>query len=83
MHLAVHGSIGHFLYIQEALTKAGTGTRDYLSKSFHREISHWQRLYAHSLARPRFLGELVQRLPTALGFCDALVTGAGGGLDRP
>ena len=35
MHLAVPGAICHFFYIQEALTKAGTGTQAYLSKVFH------------------------------------------------
>ena len=46
MHLAVLGSIGHFFYIQEALTKAGTGTRAYLSKAFHRERSHWKQIFS-------------------------------------
>ena len=39
---------------------------------------HWQRLSTNSLARPRFLAEVVRRLPTDLGFCDALGIGAGG-----
>ena len=83
MHLAVPGAIGHFYYIQEALTKAGTGTWDYLSKAFNQDISQGQRLCADSLARPRFLEKLVQRLPIALVFCDASGTSAGWGLDRP
>ena len=78
MHLAVPGTIGHFFFIQEALTKAGTASKAYLSKAFHREIAHWQRLITDSLARPRFLAEVVCRLSTALGFCDALGVGAGG-----
>ena len=78
VHMAVHGAIEHFYYIQEALTKAGTGTRSYLSKVFHREISHLQRLCADSLAWPHFLAEVVRSLPTALGFCDASDTGVGG-----
>ena len=55
MHLAVTGAITHFFYIQEALTKSGTGTQAYLSNAFHQEISHWQRLYNDSLAQPHFL----------------------------
>ena len=35
MHIAVPGAIAHFLYIQEAPTKAGPGTWAYLSKAFH------------------------------------------------
>ena len=41
MHPAVPGAIGHFFFIQEALTKAGTDSKAYLSKAFHREIVHW------------------------------------------
>ena len=78
MHLSVPGGIGKFFYIQEDLTRAGTGERAYLSNAFHRETSHWQRLCNDSLARPRFLVEVVQRLPTALRFCDAPGTGVGG-----
>ena len=40
MHLAVPGAIGHFFFIQEALTKSGTASKAYLSKAFHREIAH-------------------------------------------
>ena len=40
MHLAVPGAIGHFYYIQEALTKAETRTQDYLPKVFHWKIFH-------------------------------------------
>ena len=78
MHLAVHGAIGYFLYIKGDLTEARTGTKSYLSKDFHQEILYWQRLCKDSLAWPRFLAEVVQRLPTALGFYDASGTGAGG-----
>ena len=78
MHLEVPGAIGYFLYIQEALTKAGTASKAYLSKLFHWEIAHWQRLSTDLLARPRFLAEVVPCLPTDLGFCDALGIGAGG-----
>ena len=35
MHLVVPGTIGHFFYIQENLTKAVTGTLAYLSKALH------------------------------------------------
>ena len=78
MHLSVPGSIKHFLYIQEALKKSGTAKKAYLSKAFNREILHWQRLYKDLLAWPRFLAQVVQRLLTKLGFCDASGTGAGG-----
>ena len=78
MHLAVPGAIGNFFFIQEALTKSGTSSKAYLSKAFHREIAHWQRLSTDSLSRARFLAEVVCCLPTALGFCDALGVGAGG-----
>ena len=78
MHLAVPGSIGHFFFIEEALTKVGMASKAYLSKALHRKIAHWQRLSTNFLARPCFLAEVVPRLPTALGFCDALGVGAGG-----
>ena len=78
MHLVLPGAIEHFFYIQEALTKAGTVSKAYLSKSFHCDILHWQRLSKDSLARPRFLAEVFHRLPTALGFYDASGVGAGG-----
>ena len=78
MHLAVSGATGHFLYIQGEPTKAGTGTRDDLSKAFHQEIYNWKQLCDDSLAWPRFLAEVLRGLPTALGFCDNSGTGAGG-----
>ena len=78
MHLAVPGAIGHFFFIQKALTKAGSASEAYLSKVFHREISDWQRLITDLLARPRFLAEVVRCLLTALGFCNASSVGAGG-----
>ena len=78
MHLTVPGTIRNFFFIQEALTKAGTASKAYLYKAIHREIAHWQRLSTNSLARPHFLAEVVRRLPTALGFCDASGVGAGG-----
>ena len=57
MHLAVPGSIGHFFFVQEALTKAEAASKAYFSKAFHREIAHWQRLSTDSLDRPHFLGK--------------------------
>ena len=78
MHLTVPGAIRHFFFIQEALTKAGTASKAYLSKAFHQEITHWQRLSTNSLARPHFVAEVVRRLPTALEFCNASGIGAGG-----
>ena len=35
MHIALPGAIGHFFFIQKALTKAGTASKAYLSKAFH------------------------------------------------
>ena len=78
MHLTVPGAIVHLFYIQEALAKAGTAMKAYLTKAFHREISHWQCLCKDSLSQPRFLEEAVQCLPTTLGLCDASGMGAGG-----
>ena len=78
MHCAVPGAIGHFFYIQEDLIKAGIDSKAYLSKLFQMEIVHWQRFCKELLAWTRFLGEVVQRLPTALGFCDASGVGAVG-----
>ena len=78
MHLAMPGAIGHLFFIQEALTKAGEASKAYLSKSFHWEIAHWQRLSTDLLARPHFLAEVVCRLPTALVFCDTSGVNAGG-----
>ena len=78
MHLTVPGAIGHIFFIQKALTKVGMASKAYLSKAFHWEIAHWQRLSINSLACPRFLAEVVCCLPTALGFCNSSVVGAGG-----
>ena len=78
MHLTVPGAIGHFFFVQEALTTAGTASKAYLFKAFHWEIVHWQRLSTDSLARPHFLTEVVCCLLTALAFCDASVVSAGG-----
>ena len=50
MHLAVTGAIGHFFFIKEALTMAGTASKAYLTKAFHWEIVYWQRLSTNSLA---------------------------------
>ena len=78
MHLAVPGAIGPFFFMQEALLNSWTASKAYLSKAFHREIAHWQRLSTNLLAWPRFLAEVVCRFPTALGFCDASGIGAVG-----
>ena len=78
MHLVVSGAIRNFFYIQEALTKAGTGTKAYLSKEFHQGISHCQRLCKGLLDRSQLLAEVVQLLPAALGLYEALGLGAGG-----
>ena len=56
---------------------AGTGRCAYLSKGFRRDVLYWRKLCRDVLNRPTFLTEVVQCLPTELGFCDesGLVTG--------
>ena len=78
MHLAVPGAIGHFYHLQKALTTAGSGRRAYLTAGFHRDIAHWTQLTEDVLSRPTALAEVVHRLPTNMGFCDASGLGAGG-----
>ena len=77
MHLAIPGAIGNFYHIQMALTKANRRTA-YLSKDFHRDITHWRLLCARMQHRPTNLAEVVQRLPTDLGYTDASGVGGGG-----
>ena len=77
MHLAIPGAIGHFYHIQMALTKANRRTA-YLSKGFHQDIAHWRLLCSRMKHRPTYLAEIVQRLPTDLGYTDASGTGGGG-----
>ena len=77
MHLAIPGAIGHFYHIQMALTKANRRTT-YLSKDFHRDIAHWRLLCSRMKQRPTYLAEIVQRLPTDLGYTDASGIGGGG-----
>ena len=78
LHLAVPGAIGHFYHLQTALTQAGSGRRAYMSKGFHRDIAHWNFLCNEVLSQPTYIAEIVQRLWTAMGFCDASGKGAGG-----
>ena len=77
MHLAVPGAIGHFYHIQMALTKANRRTA-YLSKGFHQDVAHWRLLCSRMTQRPTYLAEIVQRLPTDLGYTDASGIGGGG-----
>ena len=77
MHLAIPGAIGHFYYLQQALTKA-TPKLAYMSNNFHKEIKYWQQLVTNMGTRPTYLAEIVQRLASALGFTDASGMGAGG-----
>ena len=77
MHLAVPGAIGHFYYMQMALTKANTRTA-YLSNGFHQEVCYWHALLKEMDMRPTFLASIVKRSPTDLGFTDASGIGGGG-----
>ena len=77
MHLAIPSAIGHFYHIQRALTTANHKTA-YLSAAFHQDIAHWQGLCTRMRLRPTFLAEIVQRLPTDLGYADASGLGGGG-----
>ena len=77
MHLAIPGAIGHFYHIQMALTKANRRTA-YLSKDFHNDIAHWRLLCSRMKHRPTYLAEIVQRLPTDIGYTDASGLGGGG-----
>ena len=77
MHLAIPGAIGHFYYLQQALTKA-TPKLAYMSNGFHKEIKYWQELVKNMDTRPTYLAEIVQRHASALGFTDASGKGAGG-----
>ena len=76
--MQVPSAIRHFYHIQAALTKAYSGRRAYLSQAFHAEIAHWRHLCDDTLSRPAYIVEVVQRLATALGYCDASGKGAGG-----
>jgi hypothetical protein len=76
MHLAIPSAIGHFYNIQKALTHASSTTA-YLSNAFHEDIAHWRTLINAMALRPTYIAEIVQRVPTDLGFTDA--SGQGGG----
>ena len=83
LNLMVPGAIGHFCHIQTDLTHAGTSRRAYILKGFHPNIAHWIFVCIEVLSRPTFISEIVQRMWTALGFCDASGKGAGGCVDLP
>ena len=77
MHLAVPGAIGHFYYMQMALTKANKRTA-YLSDAFHQEVTYWCSLIEEMKTRPTYLAEIVHRVATDMGYTDASGQGAGG-----
>ena len=80
MNLAVPGAVGHFYNLQQSLTAAHHAHRatDYVTKGFHSDLRFWRRLCADMPTRPTYLAEILQRLPTDIGFADALGLGAGG-----
>ena len=77
MHLAIPSAIGHFYHIQMALTTENRKTA-YLPTAFHQDVTHWQLLCNRMKLRPTYLVEIVQRLPTNLGYTDASYLGGGG-----
>ena len=77
MYLAVPGAIGHFYYLQQALTKASDKVA-YMSNNFHEEIRYWQYLATEIETLHTYLAEIFQRQPTALGFTDVSGKGASG-----
>ena len=85
MHLAVPGAVGHLYNLQQSLTAAHHTHRAtaYVTRGFNSDPRFWRRICAEMPTRPTYLAEIVQRLPTDIGFADASGLGAGGGLDRP
>ena len=47
-------------------------------KDFHRDVAHWHHLCSRMKHHPTNLAEIVQWLPTDLGYTDALGSGGGG-----
>ena len=80
MHLAIPGEVGHFYNLQQSLTAAHHAHRAtaYVTSGFHSDLRFWRRLCAEMPTRPTYLAEIVQRLPTYIGFTDASGLGAGG-----
>ena len=80
MHLAVPGTVGHFYNLQQSLTAAHHAHRStaYVTTGFHSDLRFWRQLCADMPIRPTYLAEIVQRLPTDIGFADASGLGAGG-----
>ena len=80
MHLAIPGAVGHFYNLQQSLTAAHHAHRStaYVTSGFHSNLRFWRRLCAEMPTRPTYLVEIVQRLPTNIGFTDASGLGAGG-----
>ena len=80
MHLAIPCVVGHFYNLQQSLTTdhhAHWATA-YVTSGFHSDLRCWRRLCAEMPTRPTYLAEIVQRLPTDIGFTDASGLGAGG-----
>ena len=77
IYLAIPSAIGHFHYIQQALTQASQ-RRAYIFNNSHSEVSHWKQLCQSMKTRPTYLAEIVQCLATDLGFVDASGLGVGG-----
>ena len=80
MHLAVPGAVGHFYNLQQFLTAAHHAHQatSYVTTGFQSDLRFWRRLCADIPTRPTYLAEIVQRLPTDIGFADASGLGAGG-----
>ena len=80
MHLAIPGAVGHFYNLQRSLTAAHHAHRAtaYVTSGFHSDLRFWRQLCAEVHTRPTYLAEIVQRLPTDIGFTDASGLGAGG-----
>ena len=79
MHLAVPGAVGHFYNLQQSLTAAHHAHQAtaYVTTGFHSDFRFWRQLCADIPIRPTYLAEIVQRLPTDIGFADASGLGAG------
>ena len=80
MHLAIPGAVGHFYNLHRSLTAAHHAhpATAYVTSGFHCDLRFWRRLCAEMHTRPTYLAEIVQRLPTGIGFMDASGLGAGG-----
>ena len=80
MHLAVLGAVGNFYNLQQSLTAAHHAHQAtaYVTNGFHSDLHFWGRICAEMPTRPTYMAEIMQRLPTDIGFADASGLGAGG-----